>query len=86
MYSLRHAALFAGARLDLTVRTRAERMSRRAVVGAAFVTAAIAAIAYLLGADVGGGLAGSQPMLLSQLLTPVNASAPQDAPPTHPSA
>jgi hypothetical protein len=58
------AALTAAARLDWLVRTRLERHSRRAMVGAGLLTATIAALAYFRGADVHAGLAGGQPALL----------------------
>ena len=57
---LRYATFIAGARLDYLVRTRAERLSRRAIIGAGLLTATVAALAYLRGADVHAGLAGGQ--------------------------
>lgn len=48
------------AQIDWLVRTRARRLSRPAKVGVGLLTASIAAIAYLRGADVRAGLAGGQ--------------------------
>jgi hypothetical protein len=72
------AALIAAARLDWLVRTRAERLSRRAIMGVGLLTAAIAAVAYLRGAEVRVGLAGGQPGLLPNVLASV---AKDDRPP-----
>jgi hypothetical protein len=69
------AALMAAARLDRLVRTRLKRHSRPAIVGAGLLTATIAAVAYLRGADVHAGLAGGQPALL---LPNALASAAED--------
>ena len=65
------AALIAAARLDWLVRTRAERVSRRAMMGVGLLTAAIAAVAYLRGAEVRVNLVGSQPNLLPNVLASV---------------
>jgi hypothetical protein len=67
-HALRYATLIAGARLDYLVRTRVERLSRRTMVGLALITATVAALAYLRGAEVGVGLAGGQPGMLPLLL------------------
>jgi hypothetical protein len=69
--ALSAAALTAAARLDWLVRMRAERLSRPAKIGVGLLTAAIAAIAYLRGADVRAGLAGGQPTALPHLLASV---------------
>jgi hypothetical protein len=61
------AALIAVARLDWLVRTRAQRASRPAMIGVGLLTAAIAAVAYLRGADVHAGRTGGQPGLLPNL-------------------
>jgi hypothetical protein len=63
--------LIAGVRLYSLVRLRAERPSRRTMVGVGVLTAAIAALAYLRGADVRVGLAGGQPNLLPHVLASV---------------
>jgi hypothetical protein len=52
------------ARLDCLVRLHARRVSRRTMCGVGLFALAIAAIAYLRGADVLAGFAGSQPRLL----------------------
>jgi hypothetical protein len=65
------AALLAGARLDWLVRTRAGRLSRRSMVGVGLATAAVAAVAYLRGADMRTGLVGGQPGLLPSVLASV---------------
>jgi hypothetical protein len=67
-HALRYATFIAGARLDYLVRTGAERLSRRAVIGAGLLTATVVALAYLRGADVHAGLVGGQPGMLPQLL------------------
>jgi hypothetical protein len=72
------AALTAAARLDWLVRTRLERHSRPAIVGVGLLTATIAAVAYLRGADVRAGLAGAQPGLLPNVMASV---ATDDEPP-----
>jgi hypothetical protein len=61
----------AAARLDCAVRARAERVSRPAMIGVGLLTAAIAAVAYLRGADVRAGLAGGQPAALQHVLASV---------------
>jgi hypothetical protein len=61
----------AAARLDCAVRARAERVSRRAMIGVGLLTAAIAVVAYLRGADVRAGLAGGQPAELLNVLASV---------------
>jgi hypothetical protein len=89
MKTLCYATLFAGARLDLMLRTRAQRLSRRAMLCAGLLTAAIAAVAYLRGADMRGVLAGSQPVMLPNVLGSARsdgASAPGGAPRSQPSA
>jgi hypothetical protein len=50
------------------MRTRAERLSRRTMVGVALLTATVVALAYLRGADVRAGFAVGQPGMLPQLL------------------
>jgi hypothetical protein len=70
-HALRCTALIAGSRLDCLVRTRTAGLSRRTIIGVGLVTATVAALAYLRGADVGAGLAGGQPGLLYQLLASV---------------
>jgi hypothetical protein len=72
------AALTAAARLDWLVRTRLERHFRPAIVGVGLLTATIAAVAYLRGADVRAGLAGGQPGLLPNVMASV---ARDDQPP-----
>jgi hypothetical protein len=67
-HALRHATLIAGAKLDYLVRTRAERLSRRTMVGVALLTATVVALAYSRGAEVGAGLTGGQPGVLSLLV------------------
>jgi hypothetical protein len=67
-HALRHATLIAGAKLDYLVRTRAERLSRRTMVGVALLTATVVALAYLRGAEVGAGFAGGQPGVLALLV------------------
>jgi|tagenome__1003787_1003787.scaffolds.fasta_scaffold18832104_1 hypothetical protein len=62
------AALVAAAELDWLVRTRAGRLSRPAKIGVGLLTATVAAIAYLRGADVRAGLAGGQANLLPNVL------------------
>jgi hypothetical protein len=64
MHSLRHVSLIAGARLDCLVRTLAQRASRRTVFGLGLVALGVATLAHLRGAELQGGLAGSQPGLL----------------------
>jgi hypothetical protein len=64
MHSLRHASLIAGARLDCLVRAHAQRAGRRTMFGLGLVALGIATLAYLRGAELHGGLAGSQPGLL----------------------
>jgi len=66
--ALSAAALLAAAQLDWLVRTRAKRLSRPAKIGVGLLTATVAAIAYLRGADVRGGLAGGQASLLPGVL------------------
>jgi hypothetical protein len=68
MRALHNATLKAGARLDCLVRTRVESLSRRTMFGMGLLTAAIAALAYLRGADLRAALAGSQPALLPNAL------------------
>jgi hypothetical protein len=63
-YRFRDASLIAAARLDCLVWLYPHRLSRRAICGVGLVAMAIAAIAYLRGADVLAGFAGSQPPLL----------------------
>jgi hypothetical protein len=65
------AALMAAARLDRLVRTRVERHSRPAIIGLGLLTATIAAVAYLRGADVHAGLAGGQPAFLPNVVASV---------------
>jgi hypothetical protein len=65
------AALTAGARLDWHVRTRAERLSRPAMIAMGLLTAAIAVVAYLRGAEMRIGLVGSQPGLVPNVLASV---------------
>jgi hypothetical protein len=60
----RDACLLAAARLDCLVRLRARRLSRGTMCGVGLVAMAIAAIAYLRGADLHAGFAVSQPPLL----------------------
>jgi hypothetical protein len=67
-HALRYATFIAGARLAHLVRTRGERLSRRAVIGAGLLTATVVALAYLRGADVRAGFAVGQPGMLPQLL------------------
>jgi hypothetical protein len=64
MHSLRHASLIVGARLDCLVRAYAQRASRRTLFGVGLVALGIATLAHLRGAELHGGLAGSQPGLL----------------------
>ena len=64
-HRVRDAALIAAARLDCLVRARALRLSRPAMCGIGLAAAAIAALAYLRGADLHTGLAGGQPGLLA---------------------
>jgi hypothetical protein len=64
MHVLRHASLIAGTRLDCLVRTHAQRANRRTMFGLGLVALGIATLAYLRGAELHGGLAGSQPGLL----------------------
>jgi hypothetical protein len=71
-YRLRHAPLIAAARLDCMVRPYARRLSRPAVCGIGLVAVAIAAIAYLRGAELHAGITGGQPPLLPRV-TSVNA-------------
>jgi hypothetical protein len=59
------AALIAAARLDCLVRARALSLSRPAMCGIGLAAAAIAALAYLRGADLHTSLAGGQPGLLA---------------------
>jgi hypothetical protein len=68
MRALHNATLMASTRLDCLVRTRIESRSRRTMLGVGLFTAAIAALAYLRGADLLAGLAGSQPGLLPNAL------------------
>jgi hypothetical protein len=68
MRALHNATLMAGARLDCLVRPRVESLSWRTMFGVGLLTAAIAALAYLRGADLHAGLAGSQPALLPNAL------------------
>jgi hypothetical protein len=51
-------------RLDCLVWLHARRLSRRTMCGLGLVAMAIAAVAYLRGADVLAGFAGSKPPLL----------------------
>jgi hypothetical protein len=69
--ALRDAALMAAARLDCAVRARAERVSRPAMIAVGLLTAAIAVVAYLRGADMRAGLAGGQPPELFNVLASV---------------
>jgi hypothetical protein len=69
--ALRGAALMAATRLDCAVRARADTVSRPAMIGVGLLTAAIAAFAYLHGADVRGGLAGGHPAALPNVLASV---------------
>jgi hypothetical protein len=77
--ALRDASLIAGARLDCLMRTCAQGLSRRSVIGVGLLAAAVAAIAYLggadvrVGADIRAGFAGSQLGLL-----PMVTSVTQD--------
>jgi hypothetical protein len=68
MRALNNATLIAGARLDCLVRPRLESLSGRTMLGVGLLTASIAALAYLRGADVRAALAGSQPGLLPHAL------------------
>jgi hypothetical protein len=77
-HALRHATLIAVARLDYLMRTRAERLSRRTMLGVALLAATVVALAYLRGADVRAGFAVGQPGMLPQLLPNV---AQDDRPP-----
>ena len=70
-HALRYATFIAGAKIDHLVRTRAERLSRRVVIGAGLLTATVVALAYLRGADVRAGFAVGQPGMLPQLLANV---------------
>jgi hypothetical protein len=63
-YSVRHVPLIAAARLDCLVRTCAWRISCRTMCGLGLVAAALAAIAYLRGAELHPGFAAGQPPLL----------------------
>jgi hypothetical protein len=65
VHALRHASLIAGARLDCLVRTHAQRANRCTMFGLGLVALGISALAYLRGAELHWGLAGSQPGLLS---------------------
>ena len=65
------AALIVAARLHGLVRTRAERLSRPAMIGVGVLTAAIAAAAWLRGADVHPSLAAGQPTLLPNVLASI---------------
>ena len=76
--ALRGAALMAAARLDCAVRARAERVSRSAMIGMGLLAAAIAAVAYLRGADVRAGLVGGQPAALPNMLASAVASVVRD--------
>jgi hypothetical protein len=69
--ALRAAALLTAARLDWHVRARVERLPRPAKIGVGLLTATIAAVALLRGADVRAGLAGGQPTLLPNVLASV---------------
>jgi hypothetical protein len=64
MRALNKATLIAGARLDCLVRARVESLSGWTMLGVALLAAAIAALAYLQGADLRVALAGSQPGLM----------------------
>jgi hypothetical protein len=64
LYALRYVPLIAAARLGSVVHTRAQELDRRSKLALGFVAAAIATLAYVRGAPVGGGLAGGQPGLL----------------------
>ena len=68
MRALHNATLVAGARLDCLVRPRVESLSGRTMLAVGLITAAIAVVAYLRGADVRTGLAASQPGLLPHAL------------------
>ena len=57
-----------GPRHALRYAACAERLSRRAVIGAGLLTATVVALAYLRGADVRAGFAVGQPGMLPQLL------------------
>lgn len=63
-YRVRDAPLIAAARVESVVRIYSRRLSRRAMWGIALVAVALAALAYLRGADLCGGLVGAQPPLL----------------------
>jgi hypothetical protein len=79
-HALRRAALIAGARLDYLVRTRADALSRRSMVGVALLAATVVALAHLRGAEVGAGLAGGQPGMLPLLLPNVTGDDGDDRP------
>jgi hypothetical protein len=68
MRALHNATLLAGARLDCLVRPRVESLSGRAMLGVGLLTAGIAALAYLRGADMRAAIAASQPSLLPNAL------------------
>jgi hypothetical protein len=68
MRALHNATLIAGARLDCLVRPRVESLSGRAMLGVGLLTAGIAALAYLRGADMRAALVGSQAGLLPHAL------------------
>jgi hypothetical protein len=63
--ALCEAALLLCARVDGFLWSHAERLSRRTLVGVGLLSAAIAALAYARGTDLGAGLAGSQPNAVS---------------------
>lgn len=63
-YRVRDAPLIAAARIESVVRIYSSRLSRRAMWGIALVAVALAALAYLRGAELCGGLVGAQPPLL----------------------
>jgi hypothetical protein len=63
-YRVRDAPLIAAARVESVVRIYSRRLSRRAMWGIALVAVALAALAYLRGAELWGGLVGAQPPLL----------------------
>ena len=64
MRALRHASLITATRLDGVVRTRAGALGRRTKLGLGLVAVAIAALAYLRGTELHGGLVGTQQGLL----------------------
>jgi hypothetical protein len=66
-YRVRDAPLIAAARIESVVRIYSWRLSRRAMWGIALLAVALAAFAYLRGAELYGGLVGAQPPLLPGL-------------------